>query len=402
MKHTFKWMLLSFALLVAFSNIAYAGSQLINVKINGQARNVQPVSVRVNGFPLQCKFSPYISENRTFVPIREITELMGAKVEWEQKTKSVSIKLRDKVVKLKINSNVVYIDGKKVNMSSDSIPRLTYYNTDNPETKTMVPLRFLSESLGFDVSWNQQLKQAEISNGVVKAPEINTEISQPVVDKTTEPKEEVIQVKENQVEIDKPANITPPEKNGKLTVVIDPGHGGSDPGAKAIDGQTEAELNLKVANKVVPMLKAKGYEVIMTRSRDEYIGLSNRAEIANDKNAEVFLSIHFNAFSNEKAHGIEVLYASEEETPNKTTNQTLLAQEVLDALIDETGSYNRGLKNTPKIAVLRKTNMSAALVELGFLTNPEDLEAINSSGYLDKLARGICKGIENYDNKYLK
>lgn len=417
MKHTLRWVILCFIFVISFSNISYAKSQPMQIQVNNKTRTVHSASVEVNGFSLHSKFSPYIDQNRTFVPIREITELMGAKVEWNQKTKSINVQLRNTNVKLKIDSNIVYIDGKKTVVSNDSIPRLAFYKTSQGETKTMVPLRFLSESFGFTVDWKQNQRLASISNGEVTAPNLEPiDIQpvpepvkpkpQPIVDPkpTVEPKPAPIVDNPEKINVGaEPSNrIVPAEKVGPLTVVIDPGHGGKDGGATAIDKQKEKDLNLQVANKLVPLLKSKGYEVIMTRSRDEFIGLYERANIANNAQAEVFLSIHFNSASSEKAHGIEVLYASEDDVEIKTTEQKILAEEVLKALIKETGAYSRGVKNRPDLAVLRRTDMTAALVELGFLSNVEDVKDINSSGYLDKLARGLFKGIENYENKYLK
>lgn len=188
-----------------------------------------------------------------------------------------------------------------------------------------------------------------------------------------------------------------------ITIVVDPGHGGKDSGAVAEDKTTEKSLTLRLAPRVASLLRQRGYNVIMTRTTDEFIALSKRAEIANENNAEIFVSIHFNSASSPSAYGIEVLYASENDVDRKKDagDQTRLAREVLNSVLKETGANNRGIKNRPELAVLRKTNMTACLVEGGFVSNPDELDKIKSDSYLDKLAVGIVNGIENYNRKYM-
>ncbi|MBS6524577.1 MAG: N-acetylmuramoyl-L-alanine amidase [Peptoniphilaceae bacterium] len=393
-----------FAFMLIFSGFSEAAGATMRVKTNGNNRKVSVANVKVNGFDLYSEYKPYVDNGRTFVPIRELTELMGANVKWNQKTKSVSISMMDKDVKLKINSSVVYVNGKKMRIDDASVPKLTQYTAQNNECKTMVPLRFLSESLGFSVDWDQNKRLAMIDNGVVKAPQQQNN-AKPV----QEPKAPVEKVKEPmplpkepEVNDAKPQPMEPGQKKN-ITVVIDPGHGGKDSGAIAEDKTTEKALNLRVAPRVESMLRERGYNVIMTRTTDEFIALSERAAIANRNNADIFVSIHFNSAGSASPYGIEVLYASENDVELKKDagDQTLLAREVLNAVLKETGANSRGIKNRPELAVLRRTNMTACLIEGGFMSNPDELEKLKSDSYLDKLATGIVKGIENYNRKYM-
>lgn len=393
-----------FAFMLIFSGFSEAAGATMRVKTNGNNRKVSVANVKVNGFDLYSEYKPYVDNGRTFVPIRELTELMGANVKWNQKTKSVSISMMDKDVKLKINSSVVYVNGKKMRIDDASVPKLTQYTAQNNECKTMVPLRFLSESLGFSVDWDQNKRLAMIDNGVVKAPQQQNN-AKPV----QEPKAPVEKVKEPmplpkepEVNDAKPQPMEPGQKKN-LTIVLDPGHGGKDSGAVAEDKTTEKSLTLRLAPRVESMLRAKGYNVIMTRTTDEFIALSERADIANRNNADLFVSMHFNSAGSSSAYGIEVLYASENDVELKKDcgDQTKLAREILNALLKETGANSRGIKNRPELAVLRRTNMTACLIEGGFMSNPSELEQIKSDSYLDKLANGIVKGIENYNRKYM-
>lgn len=404
MKRFLRSFALCFAFMLIFSGFSEAAGATMRVKTNGNNRKVSVANVKVNGFDLYSEYKPYVDNGRTFVPIRELTELMGANVKWNQKTKSVSISMMDKDVKLKINSSVVYVNGKKMRIDDASVPKLTQYTAQNNECKTMVPLRFLSESLGFSVDWDQNKRLAMIDNGVVKAPQQQND-AKPVqepkapVEKAKEP---MPLQKEPEVNDAKPQPMEPGQKKN-ITVVIDPGHGGHDSGAVAEDKTTEKALNLRLAPRVVSMLRERGYNVIMTRSTDEFIALSERAAIANRNDADIFVSIHFNSAGSASAYGIEVLYASENDVELKKDagDQTLLAREVLNAVLKETGANNRGIKNRPELAVLRRTNMTACLIEGGFMSNPGELEKLKSDSYLDKLANGIVKGIENYNRKYM-
>lgn len=411
MKRLFKAFALSMAMMMSLSSYAMAQGSNVQIRVRGARKNVATANVEVNGFNLASDYAPYVDRNRTFVPIRELTELMGADVKWDQGTKSVRIKLRDQDVKLKINSSVVYVNNKKMQMDKASIPRLTEYVRQNGDCKTMVPLRFLSENLGFDVEWNNAKRVASISNGIVQAPK---EEAKPIEKPASQAKEVPEESKpapvekpkdateENRAAAELPHRAEKP-KSGKATVVIDAGHGGKDSGAVGVDGTREKELALDTARRVESLLTERGYQVIMTRSRDEYIQLANRAKIANTANADIFLSIHFNSAGTDKAKGIEVLYASENNVSRKKEagDQRRLANEVLKCILEETGLNNRGIKNRPELAVLRLTNMNAALVEGGFMSNPDEMDTIKTDAYLDKLARGIVNGIANFDQKYL-
>ena len=404
MKRFLRSFALCFAFMLILTGFSEAAGATMRVKTNGSNRKVSVANVKVNGFDLYSEYKPYVDNGRTFVPIRELTELMGANVKWNQKTKSVSISMMDKDVKLKINSPVVYVNGKKMRIDEASVPKLTQYTAQNNDCKTMVPLRFLSESLGFSVDWDQSKRLAKIDNGMAQAPQQKEQVK-PVQD-TKKPVEKVKEPmplpKEPKVNEAKPHPMEPGQKKD-ITVVIDPGHGGKDSGAVAEDKTTEKSLTLRLAPRVEAMLRAKGYNVIMTRSTDEFIALSERAAIANRNNADIFVSIHFNSAGSASPYGIEVLYASENDVELKKNagDQTLLAKEVLNAVLRETGANSRGIKNRPELAVLRRTNMTACLIEGGFMSNPAELQKLKNDSYLDKLAMGIVTGIENYNRKYM-
>lgn len=421
-----------------------------NVRINNNTYKVREAGVTVDEKEIKSDFKPYIKEGRTFVPIREVTESIGAKVDWDNKDKSVTITLNGKAIQMKINSEDVKIDGKNTKVDKDQVPQLTLYSSPRKETKTMVPLRFISETFGYDVDWNNDAIRAEITTVKTKSITENSSKNsknnsknaaktvaeekkiQSIIDEQTDSTQNYYQSKleENETEkINKNIqkgnvksvfdeadldldDVKAKEKrvikdkiycDGKLKIVIDPGHGGKDSGAIALDGKTyEKNLTLQVAEKLYDRLKSRDdLEVLITRTRDEYIKLLDRAALSNDNNADIFLSIHFNSSDKEGPDGIEVLYASENNIQIKETVQKSFAQCLQTALIKETGATNRGIKNRPGLIVLNKTKNVAALAELGFISNRAELEKAKDPDYIDKLVNGLYNGIDNYIDNYV-
>ena len=412
-----------------------------NVSIGNKDYKVKEAGVLINEDSLKTDYSPYIKEGRTFVPIREITEKLGADVKWNGKNKSIKITLNGDVINMQIDNSKVTVNDKKIELDHAQAPQLALYSKPRKETKTMVPLRFISETFGYNVDWNNDKERAEIStektNSIVEdnknkdkknkkktqksknskvnsksifddnffqsnvekkeTKNIKNQINKGNEDKIFEEADLDLKEKKNRVIKDKI------EINGKLNIVIDPGHGGKDSGAVAVDGYTyEKDLNLLVAENLMEKLNENSeINARITRDRDEYIKLLDRASVSNDSNADLFLSIHFNSSDNSSAQGIEVLYASEKNVKIKDTVQKHFASCLQKALIRETGAVDRGIKNTPAIIVLNKTKNVSALVELGFLSNESDLENIKDPDYIDKLARGIYNGIEDYMNSYV-
>jgi N-acetylmuramoyl-L-alanine amidase len=129
----------------------------------------------------------------------------------------------------------------------------------------------------------------------------------------------------------------------------------------------------------------------MTRSTDEYVGLYDRAAMANALNATLFVSIHANAFTNPSVSGIEVLYGNESLSSDKG-----LAQSIQKQLVSSLGAVNRGVASRPRLVVLKETLMTSVLVELGFITNAAEQEKMMSEAYLLKAAAAMAKGIVDF------
>ncbi|MBE9529079.1 MAG: N-acetylmuramoyl-L-alanine amidase [Proteobacteria bacterium] len=220
-------------------------------------------------------------------------------------------------------------------------------------------------------------------------------------------------------------------KKRRLTIVIDPGHGGRDPGATGRRGLKEKDVTLKIAKMLRDSLKKRTKaRVVMTRTRDVYVPLEERTAIANREEADLFISIHVNASRKRKATGIEsyILNVSEDAESKrlaarensttiselsdlefilsdlvskaKTNDSVVLANIVHTSLIKTVKKKYRGIKsNGVKQApfyVLVGTRMPAVLMELSFISNARDEKRLKSSKYLATLVQGISDGVVKY------
>jgi N-acetylmuramoyl-L-alanine amidase len=168
-------------------------------------------------------------------------------------------------------------------------------------------------------------------------------------------------------------------------IVIDPGHGGKDPGAIGPSGLKESDVNLTLAHLVASRLTDK-HTVFMTRMNDDFVALSNRTLFANAKKADIFVSIHCNAATNPLANGTETYYAS--------STGARLAKGIHDRLV-ALGLKDRGIKQGT-YWVLRKTHMPAVLVEVGFISHAAEEIQLGSTDFMSLAADAITEGILDY------
>ena len=174
-------------------------------------------------------------------------------------------------------------------------------------------------------------------------------------------------------------------------IVLDPGHGGEDPGA--VSGEIyEKNINLSVALLVCEQLqKYENVVVKMTRDDDNFISLSERADIANTQGADLFVSIHANSLDDTSYAGVITFYH-----PKKFSSKRP-AEIIQRNICSATNAINRNVRSE-NYAVLRETRMPAVLVETGFMTCPEELTNLINPEYQYFLALGISEGIIEYIN----
>ncbi len=166
-------------------------------------------------------------------------------------------------------------------------------------------------------------------------------------------------------------------------VAIDPGHGGRDPGAVS-EGRREKDDVLRLALTVGALLEQRGIDVVYTRTTDVYNTPFEKATMANNSGADLFVSFHRNATPTGEATGAEVLVYEDAGLPAE------LAREILDAL-EEAGFDNRGVIERKNLVVLRRTQMPSVLLEVGFIDNQADNELFDQE--FDQIAEGIADAI---------
>ncbi|MDR9748280.1 N-acetylmuramoyl-L-alanine amidase family protein [Paenibacillus taichungensis] len=187
-----------------------------------------------------------------------------------------------------------------------------------------------------------------------------------------------------------PVPVTPIGDSGRKVVVIDPGHGGKDPGTTSITNKPEKEYNLALALKVQALLlNEPDIELVMTRDGDTYPTRPERVRLANQLNADVFVSIHGNNVeSSPQATGTETFYY-------QRSSSKELATIIHQRLVKAMGLKDRGVKNG-NLEVIRDTTMPAVLLEVGFLSNVMDEELMSSDVVQMKAAQAIADGIKEY------
>lgn len=182
--------------------------------------------------------------------------------------------------------------------------------------------------------------------------------------------------------------VIPNVPRGQTVVVIDPGHGGRDPGAVGIGGIQEKVINTTISNRVRQRLQEAGLTVLMTREGDQWVDLDARAQFANRARADVFVSIHANAISmaRPEVNGLETYYLASGER---------LARSIHNSVLRNTDMRDRGVRQA-RFYVLRHTTMPAVLVETGFVTGAEDAARFRNPAAVNQIADGIARGILDY------
>lgn len=182
-----------------------------------------------------------------------------------------------------------------------------------------------------------------------------------------------------------------------VKVCIDPGHGGSDPGACS-NGLQEKDITLIIGGKVAYYLKLAGFGIVMTRCIDEDVAYPNasatdelqaRCDISNSYGADIFVSIHCNSFCNPAANGTETIYCG------GSLKGASLACYVQSQIVGLGGLTDRGVKDDP-LYVTKNTDAVAALVEVAFISNPEDATKLGNPKWQDEFAKAIARGVTDY------
>ncbi|MEQ9669779.1 N-acetylmuramoyl-L-alanine amidase [Coleofasciculus sp. G2-EDA-02] len=185
-----------------------------------------------------------------------------------------------------------------------------------------------------------------------------------------------------------PSTSLPTVPNSRVVVMVDPGHGGKDPGAVGIGGLREKDVILPIAQEVAALLEKQGVQAVLTRNSDYFVDLAPRVTMAERVNANLFVSIHANAISLSRpdVNGLETYYFSSGQR---------LAQTIHNNILQTVPVQNRGVRNA-RFYVLRKSSMPAVLVEVGFVTGRDDAAKLNDPNHRSQMAQAIARGILQY------
>ncbi len=194
--------------------------------------------------------------------------------------------------------------------------------------------------------------------------------------------------------------------NNVVTVIVDAGHGGLDPGKVGINGSLEKNINLKIALKLKEKLEQKGVRVILTRDSDKGLykesskqkkkeDLVNRMNIINKSDAMLAISIHQNSYTNNSVKGPQVFFYTESDKSRE------LATYIQNVLNEGREDNKRDIKANKDYYILKKSEIPLAIVECGFLSNEEEAELLNSEEYQCKMADDITKGVIMWINDSL-
>jgi N-acetylmuramoyl-L-alanine amidase len=422
------------------------------------------------------------------VPLRLISESLGYNVGWDQKSKTVTIEQQGKVIKLVVNQKVASVDDKTLTLTTAPILR---------NNTTLVPIRFISEQFGLNVSWDNVKKSVYLitpgsSNGNGSSGG-NTENGGSEVVPPVDPSKNLTMVNgvsfsENRLNIAMEGNSVPkvtvmtgpdrlvvdlpnatfsdmfgtgqildpdlngslevkdypdvsgvryslystnpytvrfvidlnhaknynvsvtgdesklvtidlnaestddtttqPGNNGRKLVVLDAGHGAKDSGAVGVTGKYEKNFNLAIVLKTAELLKKESnIDVVLTRSNDTFLELKDRAALANNLKADIFISVHANSSGSSAASGTETYYQREA--------SKALANVMHKYLVQATGLSDRGVRYG-NFHVIRETKMPAVLLEVGYLSNKKDEALLFTDALQNKVAASIVSGIKEY------
>lgn len=397
------------------SKKGYVYKPYVTYRLSGSQK--QAATIYVNGKKLSLPVEPVMQNNRIHVPYRAIAEALGIQVEWNQTLKQVTAIENDLIVVLTIGQTSVQVNGNIVQI--DSAPMIV-------NSYTLIPIRFFAETFGAEVHWDQATKTVTVEregknsetniNGYVTAYVLNVRSgpstsAEKIGELTRGTKINIIRVEGDWIQFDFKGRaayvhkdyvdvrnegedkvpIAPDDVLNNKTIVLDPGHGGSDPGTVHFDLK-EKDIVLNVGLLLEKKLKESGANVIMTRIDDRYVSLEERVRIANANNPDTFVSIHVNSVDNvPSANGTETYwnrtYSSEQSRK--------LANEIQKQLISKLQTKDRGIKEA-NFYVIRYTKAPSVLVELGFLSNEDEAKRLNDPAFQELAAEAIYEGLKQY------
>jgi len=420
--------------------------KLMTVNINGRTARlvIDEPSLEIDEKVISLEIPARILDNRVMIPLEVLKIIAEVDIKWENQTKTLSVNTIRPYL-LEVRS---YSHPDKTRVVID-LSEKTEFRAD----KLINPDRIFIDIMGSIAKLEDTSKQIKIDDGVIKTvrtAQFNQEITRVVFDLYQEAKYELFSLIEpDRVVIDifksgEEATISEtlptkseekpapgPEITGKRVVIIDPGHGGKDPGAIGPTGLKEKEVTLGIALYLEKLLKGVGIPTYLTRSKDEFVYLENRTNFANQKNGFIFVSLHANSVLNHRpsAKGIETFVLSSKYIgasardvadrenrasrahPEVDTDLALIiadleesanikysldfAEIIQKKLVNYLKLEDRGVKQAPFV-VLKGANMVAVIVEVAFISNPKEEKLLKNNEFKQKSAQALFEAIKYY------
>lgn len=374
----------------------------------------------INDKSLPLDVSPRNLNNTVVVPLRFISENMGLGVKWDNKNKIVTLTSSIPAADVNVSTgetyeesvkhvNDMYFANNQLVVSLDGevkpsittlanpqrivvdIPNTTFASSfSNPASiGTIGKLDVGEYSSVSEVRYSLFSRDPEVVRIViVPGDEIPFEFQSEMDSNTLVI--DVTEADESNTAVPVPLPVPPLDNSGRKIVVIDAGHGGSDSGTVGISNTHEKDFTLAVSLKVEALLQNEPeINVIMTRDEDVYPTRTERVALANQLKADIFVSIHGNSvLASPQASGTETYYYQRSSSKD-------LAKVIHKHLVKALGFKDRGVKEG-NYQVIRETTMPAALLEIGFLSNLAEEEALFTEAVQDNAAKAIVEGIKEY------
>ena len=365
------------------------------------ANNQQTITILGSNNTLLGK-ADIIKKNQYYISLNDIGEIVGNGSFVNNKTEKIVIYVQGLKIKLSNNISFIVVEDKTYQMKSKLFKNNDQYYAPIDDFFNIL---FLHGADQYSVDYS---KMSISLNSISK--------------KLPEPTSMNVDLKKEKI------------KQKLDTIIIDPGHGGKDPGAIGYRGTKEKDITLDVAKRLAKKIERNmKIKTILTRDEDTFIGLRERSKLANAQNGKLFISIHANSAEDQRAHGFETyliglnkneaavrtaarenaVLALEGSDVEKLTDEALIkaslfqtsfanGSERFAALVQEEmnkrlQSRDRGVKQAG-FYVLAYTSMPNVLIELGYISNPSEEKKLRSSQYKDALATSIYRAIEKYQN----
>lgn len=289
----------------------------------------------VNGRAVTPRTNPRLQNGVPMVPVRYVVESFGGEVDFHSYPPLAVMTLRDRVAEVVPGSAQGTVNGKAEQLEAPATI---------VDDALFVPAPFLGRALALGYGFSESVSAIVLMS-----------------------------------------------RDGQLAgrrVILDPGHGGTDPGARGPGGLLEKDVALDIAVKARELLSLSGVTVSLTRAEDSYRSLAQRVAASLDDRAEVFVSVHCNSYVAPSAHGTETYYY-------ESWRGQKLAVVLQQELIDELERSDRGVREAG-FYVLRHTTMPAALAEVAFISNPDEEGLLGDAWFRARAALALFRGLRGY------